>query len=394
MRTIRLGIVGLGRGFMLALPALVRDPRIVLAGAFDLREDARNRFAEKFGTRAYDTLEALLDAREIEAVYIATPHQLHAAQTIAALQAGKHVLVEKPMATNIADCRAMVAAAERAQRALLVGPSHGFDAPVQQAAELVTSGRYGPVRLVTALNFTDFMYRPRRAEELDDPVSGGVVYSQAAHQIDVVRRIVGQPVRSVRAITGNWDATRRSDGAYVALMTFDGGASASLTYSGYAHYDSDELLGWIGELGRPKDRERYGEARRNLAGLSPDGEAEAKLARTYGCAALDPPAPHHEHFGFVLVSCARADIRLTPTGIEVYGDDRRQFHPIAPPIVPRKEVFDTFVGAVLGNADRCHDGRWGLETLACCAAIVESNRRQIDVAPDTALPLTLESDLR
>ncbi|MEI2559271.1 Gfo/Idh/MocA family oxidoreductase, partial [Acinetobacter pittii] len=86
--------------------------------------------------------------------------------------------------------------------------------------------RYGKVRLVNAFNYTDFMYRPRRPEELDSERGGGVVYSQAAHQIDVVRRIVRQPVESVRAVAANWDASRPSEGAYSALMTFASGAAA------------------------------------------------------------------------------------------------------------------------------------------------------------------------
>ncbi|MFK9866850.1 gfo/Idh/MocA family oxidoreductase, partial [Escherichia coli] len=85
------------------------------------------------------------------------------------------------------------------------------------------------------------------------------------------------------------------EGAYTALVTFEAGAAASLTYSGYAHYDSDELVGWIAELGYDKDPDRYGEARKRLATLSSQDEIEAKLKRTYGVPAVaaDTPAPHH-----------------------------------------------------------------------------------------------------
>lgn len=152
----------------------------------------------------------------------------------------------------------MARAAREAGLALIVGPSHGFDEQVRTAASLVTSREFGEVKMVIALNFTDFMFRPRRPEELDPARGGGVVFSQAAHQIDVVRRLVGSPVTGIRAVTANWDNQRPSDGAYTALMTFEGGAAASLSYSGYAHYDSDELLGWISELGQAKDPELYG----------------------------------------------------------------------------------------------------------------------------------------
>lgn len=393
MDAINLGIVGLGRGFMLTLPALVAHRRVRLAGAFDLRASALARFGDEFGAPGHASLESLLADPAIDAVYVATPHELHAAQSIAALNAGKHVLVEKPMATSVADCAAMARAAEAAGRVLMVGPSHGFDEPVRRAAELVSSGRYGAVRLVTALNFTDFMYRPRRPEELDTSRGGGVVYSQAAHQIDLVRRIVGQPVASIRAVAGNWDAARPSEGAYTALMTFGGGAAASLTYSGYAHYDSDELLGWISELGQVKDPGRYGEARRALAALTPADEAGAKLSRSYGAPGSAPPAPapHHEQFGFVLVSCEKADLKLLPTGIEIYADDARSFLPIAPPALPRAAVIDEFAGAILHGAQPVHDGRWGLETMACCEALLDSSRRAAEIDPRTLMTTNLET---
>lgn len=384
MTEIRLGIVGLGRGFMLTLPALRAHPHIRLAAAFDLRPESREHFASQFGAVAFESFDALIASRDIDAVYIATPHEFHAQQTIAALHAGKHVLVEKPMATSVADCMDMEAAARSTGRILVIGPSHGFDAPVQAAAELVKSGEFGAVRMVTAFNFTDFMFRPRRPEELDTARGGGVVYSQAAHQIDVVRRIVGRPVSSIRATAGNWDETRPSEGAYAAFMTFDDGACATLTYSGYAHYDSDELVGWISELGQVKDPNAYGDARRKLATLSPQDEIAAKISRAYGTqagSALPPPAPHHEHFGFVLVSCGRADLKLSPKGVAIYGDTERRFLDIAPPTLPRSEVLAEFIGAMHGEREAIHDGRWGVETMACCTALLESSATRSEIAP-------------
>ncbi len=385
-----LGVVGMGRGFMLTLPALRADPRLRLGGAFDPRPEARDAFTREFGAPAYDSLEAMLASPEIDAVYIASPHELHAAQTIAALDAGKHVLVEKPMATSVADGAAMVAAARRARRVLVVGPSHGYDAQVLSAAAIVASGRYGRVRHVTAINYTDFMYRPRRAEELADPQAGGVVFSQAAHQIDMVRRLVGAPVRTVRAVTGDWDQARRGIGAYSALLTFDGGATAAMTYSGYAHYDSDELIGWISELGQNKDPAAYGDARRRLAGLDAQGEAAAKLGRTYGGGTAPANAPHHEHFGFVLVSCERADLKLLPTGIAVYADDARYVEPIDPPAAPRAGIVDAFIAAATAGDPAAEDGRHGLETIAFCEALLASGRTGTDVAIGTLLPSTPE----
>lgn len=395
MTNLRLGVAGLGRGFLLTLPALVGRPDIRLTAAFDPRAEARTQFAAEFDARSFETFDQLIACADVDAVYLASPHEHHAPQAIAALAGGKHVLVEKPMATRVAEGVAMVSAARSTGKALVVGPSHGFDAPVTRAASLVRSGELGALRMITAFNFTDFMYRPRRTAELDTvPGGGGAIYNQAAHQIDVVRRIAGSPVASVRAVTGNWDPSRRVDGAYSALMTFENDACATLTYSGYGHYDSDELMGWISELGYPKDPERYGEARRTLAPLSAQEEAAAKQARGYGnrAGALDPqPAPHHEHFGFVLVSCERGDLKLSPRGIAVYTDTERRFIDIAPPERPRCEVLAEFVEAATASRDTRPDGSWGLQTLACCEALLESNRRRREIEPASLIARETET---
>ena len=75
--------------------------------------------------------------------------------------------------------------------------------------------------MINAFYYTDFLYRPRRPEELDTRVGGGVLFNQASHQVDVVRYLAGGRARSVRALTGDWDASRPTEGAYAALMTFE-----------------------------------------------------------------------------------------------------------------------------------------------------------------------------
>lgn len=364
---------------MLTLPALRAHPGIALRGAFDPRTDARAAFEAEFSAPSFSTLDDMLNAGDIDAVYVASPQQWHERQSVAALSRGYHVLVEKPMAASLDEAHAMAAASQDAGQVLMVGPSHGYDPAVVRAAQLIASGRFGSVKMVTAFNFTDFMFRPRRPEELLRAQGGGVVLSQAAHQIDVVRRLVGQPVASLRAVVGDWDAQRRGDGAYSALMTFAGGAAASLTYSGYAHYDSDELVGWVSELGHEKNANDYGVARRQFVRLTEAAEQNAKEARTYRNGAASPLPTHNEHFGFVLISCERADLRLMPEGIFIYGDEAREFEPVLAAPIPRMQVLDTFIEAILdGDGDDCH-AAWGLETLKCCAALVRSSETSAEI---------------
>src|SRR5262249_5230649 len=156
----------------------------------------------------FASVEELCGMREAEVIYVATPHEYHAEHVVLAARSGKHVLVEKPMALTLAQCQSMIAAARGARTHLIVGHSHSFDRPIGRARQIIADGTLGRVRMITALNFTDFLYRPRRAEELDTQRGGGVVFSQAAHQVDIVRLLGGGKLRTIRAVTGAWDSAR------------------------------------------------------------------------------------------------------------------------------------------------------------------------------------------
>jgi phthalate 4,5-cis-dihydrodiol dehydrogenase len=383
-RVLQLGVIGLGRAFTLMLPTFVADRRVRLVAAADPRPEARALFQREFG-RAHENVEALCADPAVEAIYIASPHQMHAEHVRLAAQAGKHVLVEKPMAITIAECQAMIAAAAAAGVHLIVGHSHSFDAPIRRLREIVDSGAVGAVRMINALNYTDFLYRPRRPEELVTAEGGGVVFSQGAHQIDTVRLIGGGRVKTVAASTGAWDPARPTEGAYSALLQFEGGAFATATYSGYGHFDSDELTGWIGELGQAKDASRYGAARKALAATSGSAaEATLKNARNFGGPDYVPAAPvpglQHQHFGFLMASCERADLRPLPSGVMIYGEDSARLDPLPPPEVPRAEVIDELYGALAHGKPPLHNGAWAMATLEVCLAIIDSARTGMPVS--------------
>ncbi len=377
-RRLRLGVAGLGRAFMLMLPTLAHHPRVRLVACCDPRPEARARFVEDFAGSAYeDFLEFCADPA-IEAIYLATPHQYHAQQVMAACAAGKHVLVEKPMAVTLAAAEAMVDAASRAKVHLIIGHSHAHDGPILHARRLIAGGAYGPVRMITALMATDFLYRPRRPEELRTEEGGGVVFSQGAHQLDILRVLGGGMLRSIRATTGVWDRTRPTEGAYNALLTFENGCSATITYSGHGRFDSDEFLGWISEIGTRKDASRYGAARSALA-VTQD-EVAAKIARTYGAPGTPPglppagPPEFHNQFGLILAQCERADLRPDAAGVTIYADTERRFEATPLPAVPRGEVLDELAAAVLDDVAPLHDGAWGMATLEAVLALLQSAR--------------------
>jgi phthalate 4,5-cis-dihydrodiol dehydrogenase len=366
------------------LPTFLADARVRLVAACDPRPEARARFSADFGAPAYEDIAALAANPQVEAVYVATPHQFHAEHTLAVAAAGKHVLLEKPMALTLAECDRMIAACAAAGVRLVVGHCHSFDAPYLHTRSLLQSGAFGRVRMIQAINYTDFLYRPRRPEELQTSAGGGVVFSQAAHQVDVVRLLAGSPVERVRAVTGAWDPERNTEGAYAMLMWFRDGAFASLTYSGYGHFDSDEWTGWIGEMGATKNQVEHGGARRRLAQAgSAAEEARLKNAGTYGGPTYQPPkaatAARHQHFGPVLVSCEQADLRPMPDGVWIYGDADKRHEALPLPAVPRFEVIDELHAALRGGSAPLHDGPWARATLAVCLALLQSAKEQRDV---------------
>ncbi len=394
-RKLRLGVAGLGRAFTLMLPTLTGDSRVALVAGADPRPEARGLFERDFGGRGYDSVEAMCASAEIDAVYVSTPHQFHRGNVETAARHGKHVLVEKPMSLALADCAAMIEACERAGVSMVVGHSHSFDRPVARAREIVASGALGALRMINAMQFTDFLYRPRRPEELMTDQGGGVIFNQAPHQVDNARLLAGGRVRTVRASTGAWDASRPTEGAYTAFLTFEDDAFASLTYSGYGHFDTDEFAGWISEIGVRKDPERYGAARAALAGVSGDGELALKNQQNFGGPRYAPPpvaAPGdtrwHQHFGLLVASCERGDLRPRPDGLMIYSDRERRFEELEPPSVPRSEVVDELHAAVFAGKRPLHDGAWAMATMEVCFAILRSARegREITLAHQCGLP--------
>ena len=371
---IRMGVVGLGRGFALTAPSILETQYADLIACAAPRQESRAAFAKAFDGQAYDNLDRLLDDPKVEAVHIATPHQMHADMTEICAAAGKHVLVEKPMAVTLEEGRRMVRACDRNNVKLIVGPSHSFDAQILEAKALIDQGMFGDVLAIQALNYTDFMYRPRRGEELRTEDGGGVIFSQGAHQIDVVRLLAGVSITQVFAATGCWDPRRHAEVAYQAILNFQGGITAQCTYSGYAHFDSDEWMDWLGEVGNIKDSSVYGKARSSLKGLDQEQEISEKRRRTFGVGQSLLPAIHNEHFGPLIVQCREADLRITPKTIEVYGDSERRSIRVPVQGAPRNPVFRALYQSIRYDENPIQTGQWCLDTLATCHAIIESAR--------------------
>jgi phthalate 4,5-cis-dihydrodiol dehydrogenase len=297
-------------------------------------------------------------------------------------------VVEKPMALSTGDCDRMIEAARAHDVMLVVGHSHGFDPAVAAIRALVRDDVYGPLGMISTWDYTDFLYRPRRPEELDPAAGGGILFNQLPHQVDVVRTIADRPVLSVTARTAVLDPERRVAGACAATLDLAGSTVATIVYSGYDHFDSDELHGWVAEGGGDK-RPAHGSSRAMLRGLTPLAEQAARTGRFgYGTRPSVRPV-HQPHFGELVVSCAGADLRPGPDAVLAYTDDGVREHPLpqARWWPGRGDVIEELVQAVARRSPALHDGAFGRETLRVCLAAERSAADRVAVNLASEVPI-------
>jgi phthalate 4,5-cis-dihydrodiol dehydrogenase len=392
---MRIGVAGLGAGGANALgeaPGLASHPNIRLTAAADLRQTALDRFASEFGGETFTSIEALCASPNVDVVYIVTPSILHADHAILAVEHGKSVILDKPIALTLADADRVVEAVDRTGVNLLVGHSQSLDIGIIRMAEIVNSGELGRLLQIHSSFFSDWLYRPRSAEELDPARGDNIVLRQGPVQVDIARLIGGGLVRDVRAATTAIDPNRPIEGSYTAFLDFESGGAAVLEYSGYGHFDSSELTWGIGLGGRPRSPEDNLRSRRQIAGFTPEEEYAHKDATRYGGAlrrSRDRSAEQHQFFGFTLVSCERGDIRQTVGGLKIYGDESQREIPLPVELYPKTDIDCMYRAWAHGEPLRFHDARWGRATLEVCLAILQSGRERRELALSRQTPWPL-----
>ncbi len=385
---LRLGFAGLGMAAGRVIPEMSKLPYIKLTAAADLRKHALEKFREAFSAEVYDSVEEMYQSPNVDAVYAATPHEFHAQHTIMALQNRKHVIVEKPMALSIKEAEAMNAAAEKYGVKLMAGHTHSFDLPVRKMSEIVRSGALGKLLMISTSYYKDHIYRP--FSDHDIKMSRGVVLNQGPHQVDIVRLIGGGMVRSVRAMAGMGDPSRSGEGHYVCYLEFEDGVAASLVYSGYAFFDTGELVWGIGEGGERKDPDRHVKARRFFKSLGRGQERERLLEERLGewryggmnqgeWAHESEVEKHQPFFGLTIVTCEKGDIRQSPHGLLMYGDQGKREITLEKGASARQLEMREFYDAIMKDRPVSHDGRWGEATLEVCLGILQSaaERREV-----------------
>lgn len=391
---LRAGILGLGMAGNMIVRSMARTPGVKLAAAADLREHALAAFRDEFGGHMHGSLERLIDDPDVDAVWIASPSHLHAQHAIAAMNAGKHVVVEKPFATSLEECDAMIEASKRNNVALLAGGARSYEPAVRAMRSVFTSGRLGRLRALTDWSFTSFMTWARERHEIDQSMGGGTIYNQGPHVVDVLRLLGGGMVRSVRASMVDTQLQGRPCAGYItAFLEFEDGVPATFTYDGYGYVQNFEFLQWGETPGRVAAWEDSNTYRRALrAGTANELDAR-ELLRYAGRPPGSAPAAGGGNegwvpgdYGIIVATCDLGEVRQSRDGLYVYDDNGRHEEPLPAGATLRSNEVGELLQAISG-ATPVHDGTWAKATIELVLAIIQSAETHREVELKHQVPV-------
>jgi phthalate 4,5-cis-dihydrodiol dehydrogenase len=383
LQKLGLGIVGLGGAAVNMLPAFRKSPYFDIVAAADIDPVILGRFAQDHaGVATYNSVEQLCADQKVKLVYIGTPTSLHSEQARIALEHGKHVLIEKPMAVTLEDAEVMIATADRNGMLLGVNVKHSFETRIQKIRAIAQSGELGRLHMIHSWRYVNWLYLPRTADELTPGWGNGLLWRQGPHHFDMIRTIGGGVVRSVRAMSGTWDPARRVPGAYTAYFEFEDGACGTAVNSAYDHFSSGGLVYGFDGAQPLANPERYGRARRELTSHGEGGAAwedKAAADERYGGGrkSVASTRPKTQSGGWILngpmvVSFDKGDVRFSPNGLIVDGDEKQW--EITLPAKPdgRDNRLESFYRAIVEGVPLAADGRWGKATQEVLVAIEQS----------------------
>jgi phthalate 4,5-cis-dihydrodiol dehydrogenase len=300
------------------------------------------------------------------------------------------------MAVSLQEAEQMIEAADRNGVKLLAGHTRSFTMPVRAMRKIIQSGKLGRVRAIHLFAYTDWMLRPRSADELDINQGGGLPYRQAPHQLDTVRLLGGGQLRSLRGTTGQWMPERTIPGYYSAHMEFEDGTPASVMHDGYGYFIGAELVKWGHSNQRYTPEQRVDVRKQILNGTRNEeedkqairigGDWERKVFQRENEASWVP-----EDLGVVVVSCDRGVMRHSEHGIYVYDNDGVHDIVLEPNrhmgTAQRRAELEELYDSVVHGKPLWHDGRWGMATLEATLAIGESSRQRKEVILSHQIPV-------
>lgn len=249
---VRVGIVGCGKIAQVRhIPEYLANKDAKIEGFFDFNKERAAELAEKYGGKAYETLDDMLSDQDIDAVSVCVANAAHAEDTIAALKAGKHVLCEKPMATTLEDCEAMVKTARTSGKKLMIDMNQRLDRAHEKAKELIANGAIGKV-LTFRTTFghggpETWSIDPGKATWFFDRTKSamGAVADLGIHKTDLIQYLIDQKIIAVTAKVVTLDKADSEgnpigvDDNAICIYEMDGGAVGTMTAS-WTYYGAED----------------------------------------------------------------------------------------------------------------------------------------------------------
>ncbi len=364
MKRLKTGIIGTGKVAHLHAAALSRNERSDFVAVWGRSAGNAQRFAERYGVVAYTDLDRFLAESGVEAVCLCTPHPAHAAAAVAAAKAGVHLLVEKPLASSLQDCDAILRASDEAGVKLGMVCQRRYFEPCLRMKAAIDAGKIGKpiVANLAVLGWRDQAYYdsdPWRGSWAQE--GGGVLVNQAVHQLDLLLWYMGDAAEAF-GYWGNFNHPGiEVEDTAVAVVRFKSGAVANILASNSYH---PALHGKISVLG----------SNGSLVGAQTDG-GQMFIA---GMTTIEEPPV--------------TDFWTIPGEeglLEAWRqEDTRRFKEINPVEHYHRLLIDDFIEAVLHDREPSVSGVEGRRAVELFTAIYRSQR---DGKPQT-FPLMPEPD--
>lgn len=335
---IRVGILG-GSGIASMHAEAVRShPETAkLVAVAEIDPERRSKFVERWGVDGYATTDDLFAHADVDAVAVCLPHWLHAPVAVAAARAGKHLLIEKPMALDTAECDQIMQAAQDAGIKLMIALTRRFYPGVIAGRELIASGAIGQPIAAEAHFLKDWGFAKRAPWQKDRARGGGMWLGNAVHIVDGLAYLLASEITAVKGAVERRLYEMAADDFGFAWFDFRNGTHATAMAYGYrsgVYHDNITIFGSEGMLRCEREQAYLGRAEQwetvdvrnrwpgfdnNYSRIAFHLEWRAFL----GCLIDDTPPPIPGQYGRHIVDVLVAAEQSTLTGREVRLDDQR-----------------------------------------------------------------------
>ena len=255
-KAINVAVIGTGFGELVHIPGYSLHPKYEVKGILGRTTEKTSEVAKKHNIQAYSSLEEILDDTEIDMVSIATIPKLHYPYAKAAIDKGKHVILEKPMAMDSAESLELLSAAKRKNVFHAIVHEHRFDPAKAFAKEILQSGRIGTLRSINIQKYMVYWSHPMLGRNYDwfsqKEMGGGMTGAHLSHMMDFllfiadqgIKSVIGQSFTEVKeryCVETDKMENQTSDDTVYAIIEMDGGVNCIVDISAARHKPEDKI---------------------------------------------------------------------------------------------------------------------------------------------------------